>query len=536
MVNVILKTCMENGFLVDKEMLEMFSCLDEVSARELINFLKDMKIGEKVITKTVFIKNVEGLRRLLSGDSYCSFNEKMGIVIDKNIVVSKIEEKIENGRVVILSSPVVSPKKLEVGDFVKHFKARYDQMKKILQARDFENLASIRKIGLNRESYTIIAAIVDKRMTKNKNLVLEVEDPSGRVGVLVNQSKKELFDKAKNLLLDDIVAFSVSGSSEMLFANDVIFPDSYLQDKKRLDRDEWVVFSSDLHVGSKLFLEENVIKFVRWINGEEGDEKQREIAGKIRYLFLVGDNIDGVGVYPDQERLLSIKDIRGQYKRLAEILRMIRNDVKIILCPGQHDGVRVAEPQPVVNEEWSSDLHGIANLTLVSNPALIEIDGEFKVLMYHGASMHSIINEIDELRLNRGHDFPTKVVKEMLKRRHLAPTHGSVVYIPNEKEDQLLISTIPDVVATGDLHRADISSYNNILLVAGSCWQSITPFEEKVGNHPDPCKVPLLNLKTREIKIFDFSGNNNQDLTKINVRGESVGFSQQLFESGGERV
>ena len=28
---------------------------------------------------------------------------------------------------------------------------------------------------------------------------------------------------------------------------------------------------------------------------------------------------------------------------------------------------------------------------------------------------------------------------------------------------------------------------------------------QKVGCIPDPCKVPLLNLKTRELKIIDFS-------------------------------
>jgi len=42
-------------------------------------------------------------------------------------------------------------------------------------------------------------------------------------------------------------------------------------------------------------------------------------------------------------------------------------------------------------------------------------------------------------------------------------------------------------------------------LVTSSCWQSITPFEEKLGNIPEPCRVPLFNLKTREIKIIDFS-------------------------------
>ena len=275
-----------------------------------------------------------------------------------------------------------------------------------------------------------------------------------------------------------------------------------------------------MHVGSKLFLEKNVIKFINWINGNEGDEKQKEIARKVKYLFLVGDNIDGVGVYPEQDKMLEIKDIREQYKRLAEILNTIRKDIKIIMSPGQHDGVRVAEPQPIVDVSWSEDLHKVENLVLVPNPALVEIDGNFKILMYHGASMHSIINELDELRLNRGHDFPTRVVKEMLKRRHLAPTHGSVVYIPNEKEDDLVISQIPDVVATGDLHRSDISIYNNILLIASSCWQSITPFEEKGGNDPDPCKVPMLNLKTREIKILDFS--DTKEVENANLEGEKI--------------
>ncbi len=96
------------------------------------------------------------------------------------------------------------------------------------------------------------------------------------------------------------------------------------------------------------------------------------------------------------------------------------------------------------------------------------------------------------------------VVKELLKRRHLAPSHSSVVYIPNEK-DSLFIRRIPDIVTTGEIHRADVDSYNNILLIANSCWQEQTPYEEKVGNQPDPCKVPMLNLKTREIKILDFS-------------------------------
>lgn len=83
--------------------------------------------------------------------------------------------------------------------------------------------------------------------------------------------------------------------------------------------------------------------------------------------------------------------------------------------------------------------------------------------------------------------------------------HSGNVYVPSEKEDMLIINPTPDIMVTGDMHRTEVDTYNNVLIICCSCWQSITPFEEKVGNQPDPCKVPFLNLKTRELKILDFS-------------------------------
>ena len=146
-------------------------------------------------------------------------------------------------------------------------------------------------------------------------------------------------------------------------------------------------------------------------------------------------------------------------------------------------------------------------MILVSNPSLIKLkekDKEFKVLMYHGASIHGLINEIKELRELKAHKTPAKAVRHMLKRRHLAPTHSSVVYIPNEDKDPLVTNEIPDVLCTGEVHRLDIETYNGVLIITGSCWQAQTEFEEKVGNIPDPGKVPVLNLKSRELKVFDF--------------------------------
>lgn len=508
---------MENGFLLDKEMLSLLRELDEESAIQLVEVLKGLKIEEKVITKSVFSKNVEKIRKVLVGGKTKKVIENFFVSIGYSRV--EVDEGVgENVEQIggtddfkVLYSPSFLPRKIVVKDFVNSFKNRYEQIRNILRGRDLDNLTSIRRIGDSRENYTLIVSIVEKRITKNKNLLFEVEDLTGRARVLINANKEDIFNEAKDLMLDDIVAMKVSGNNEWLYANELIFPDAFLAEKRRHDKEVLVAFASDWHLGSTMFLEDNLKRFISWLNGNEGDEVQKTLAKKVKYLFITGDSVDGVGVFPGQENFLIQKDFRSQYKYLAELLGKIRKNIKIIICPGQHDAVWVGHPQPMIGEKWAPELHEMENVTLVANPAMIQIDGGFKVLMYHGAGMHTFVEEIEDIRLNYKHNSPTRVIKEVLKRRHLMPSHGALCdYIPIEKNDPLVISEVPDIITTGDWHRADVGVYNNILMIASSCWQSMTPFEEKVGNNPDPCKVPLLNLKTREVKILDFS----DDLTE----------------------
>src|SRR3989344_3565420 len=506
MAQEILKLCMSKGFLLDKEMLGIFSGLADEGARKVVEALGGIGIKERVISKILFQENFEKIRQVLISEEGV---EEIFTFFEESSSFKRIEEKkekvLDSGNLKFLSASAFPQKKIEVKDFVNHFRSRYEMMRKIFEERDFEYLTSIRKIGMNRGNHTVIGCVLNKRMTKNKNLMVEVDDLSGTAVILVNQNKKEVFEKGRELLDDDIVAFSVSGNSEMLFANDIFFPEARIEEKRYSEFDEYVAFISDLHAGSKMFLEENLRRFVRWLNGEEGDKEQKEIARKVRYLIINGDTIDGVGVYPSQEALLKEKTSVGQYGLLADILKGVRKDIKMIMGPGQHDAVWVGEPQPIIGDRWAPALYEIENLYLVPNPSLIEVDGGFKILMYHGGSINRFIDEIPYIRTNFGHKSPTTVVKEFLKRRHLAPMHGAMDYIPCEGDDPLVIKEVPDIITTGDRHRLQISEYNNILLIATSCFQSITPFDEKIGNVPDPAKVPIFNLKTREIKILDFS-------------------------------
>lgn len=510
----ILKTIRERGLLLEKDIFDLLNNFDDVAlAKDLLEGLERFS-GQKIITKAVLTKNFEYAQNLINklpGENK-SLLEKTFVKLGLSFEIRKEKEIVDKvavsgaGRTSfqVECFDTSASKKLEVGDFTGGFRARYQQIQRMLMGRPElqQNLVSVNKISNNRQSLAIIGIVVEKRITKNKNLIIKFEDLTGEISGVVRADNEEAFKKAEELQLDDIVGVRASGNRDLLFIFDIFFPDAILHQKVKFDEEVCVAFLSDVHAGSTMHLGKNLESFLEWLNSED------ESARKIKYLFFSGDNVDGVGIFPGQEDSLALKSMKEQYSLLASYLRKIPKHIKIFMCPGQHDAVRVAEPQPVIDKNYAPFLYELDNLILLTNPAIVKIiekEREFKILMYHGASIHSFINGIPELRATKAHKTPAKAVEHMLKRRHLAPTHSVVSYIPNANKDALVIGEVPDVLVTGEVHRLDIANYNGILIITGSCWQSQTPFEERVGNESEPCKVPVLNLKTRELKIFDFS-------------------------------
>ena len=148
------------------------------------------------------------------------------------------------------------------------------------------------------------------------------------------------------------------------------------------------------------------------------------------------------------------------------------------------------------------------NVFITSNPCYVNIGEKedfsgFLVLTYHGFSYPFYANSIPSLIKKRAMNCPEEIMKYLLKNRHLAPTHASTQYFPSE-EDGLLIKEIPDIFVSAHTHKCGVTYYNNILVISTSCWEEMTPYQEKFGNIPDHCKVPIFNLKTRKVKILDF--------------------------------
>ncbi|MEK6843981.1 MAG: metallophosphoesterase [Nanoarchaeota archaeon] len=511
----------ERGLLLEKNVLELLECLQDTGlAKEFLLQIEKIS-GQKYISTNLLnrnvefvqnvVKNLDGEKKNLIEKTFIKLGVSLEVIKESEIVDVKANIKNSDLPYKIFYANTKPDKKIEVKDFTGHFRARYQSLQRILMSRtELQNLVSIGKISSARTNLSIIGIVSEKRITKNKNLIIRFEDLSGSISALVRSDREEVFNKANELQLDDVVGIKASGNRDMIFIQDIFFPDAFIFDKTRFEEDINIAFLSDVHCGSYRHLGKQFENFLEWINSDDISAK------KIKYIFFVGDNVDGVGIFPGQEDVLELKSMTEQYDLLASYLKRLPKDITIFMCPGQHDAVRVAEPQPIIDKRYAESLYSVENLILVTNPCLIKLEEkgkEFKVLMYHGASIHSFINEIKELRDMKAHKCPAKAVRHMLKRRHLAPVHGEVVYIPNADLDPLVINEVPNILCTGEVHRLDIENYNGVLIMTGSCWQSQTPFEEKVGNVPDPCKVPVYSLKTGELKIFDFTG---EEVSKAN--------------------
>jgi len=420
----------------------------------------------------------------------------------------------DNSNLEIKFSYVDVAKKREPSDFSQLFKKRFIAIEKILRnRRELQNVTSINRILTKKakEDVAIIGLVLDIQKTKNGNIVLLMEDPTSQIKVIVNKTKPSIFSLTSEIVYDEALGITGTYMDGVIFATNILFPDIPLTTELKKSPDEcYAAFISDIHIGSNNFMAEEFNRFISWLNLEYGSDQHRAIAEKLKYLIIAGDLIDGVGIYPMQESELNIKDVVEQYSALAKLLSKIPPHIKIILSSGNHDAIRISEPQPPPYKDFAAALYSLPNVYFVSNPAVVNIHKSqnftgFDVLIYHGYSFDYYVANVDALRLKGGYKKGENILKFLLKKRHLAPTHSSTLYIPDVESDPLVIDLVPDFFATGHTHYTVVSNYRTTTLISGSCWQAKTAFQEKMGHEPQPCRVPIVNLQTRAVRILNFS-------------------------------
>ena len=384
----------------------------------------------------------------------------------------------------------------KVEDFVALFRDRFEALSEILRSRggSTRDIASLKKRG--REETRVIGMVTSIRPTKNGHRIMHLEDLSGTLTVLFPKSDSALLDLSQNIIPDEVIAVEGQLSKELFIAKQFFRPDVPIHEPNRIEEDIYVALLSDLHIGSNLFMEEQFKKFLHWINGSG---QQSELAGKVKYITIAGDLVDGVGVYPGQQNELATDDIFRQYEQLNYYLQQIPEYIEIVAIPGNHDAVRVAEPQPALSEEVLGPLKYLENFRCLGSPGYASLHG-FEVQMYHGASIHGIVPHTNNVTYER----PETVITEWLKRRHLHPVYGEKPPIVPEKRDYLAMRRVPDLLHVGDVHKNGYVTYRGVIGINSGCWQSVTPYQVKLGHHPTPCILPLVSLRSGKITILKF--------------------------------
>ncbi|MCF0226160.1 MAG: DNA-directed DNA polymerase II small subunit [Methanobrevibacter sp.] len=419
--------------------------------------------------------------------------EDTDITFERNLNKTNIEYDFE----IIQDTSKKSYTSGEIENLISYFKSRYEKLAKILQKRpELKTFQKVSEIEETQTSLSLILMVREIRTTKNGHKLIEFEDDTGTISILFSNKNEELFREAEKLVKDEVVGILADKNGDLAIGNQIIDPGVTRIEKKEMDFG--IVFLSDVHIGSLTFLEDAFNKFIDWINCDFGTEKQREIANDVKYLIIGGDIVDGVGVYPNQDKELAIKDITKQYNEAAKFLGRVRSDIKIIIAPGNHDASRVAEPQPAVPEEYAKALYQLDNVEFISNPGIVSLDG-INVLIYHGRSFDDLVMAVKDF----SHERNDILMEELLKKRHLAPIYGERTPLASELEDYLVIDQVPDVFHTGHVHINTYRKFNGIHLINSGTFQTQTEFQKIYNIEPTPAEVPVLHKgKYKHLKFI----------------------------------
>ena len=340
-----------------------------------------------------------------------------------------------------------------------------------------------------------IAGLLKSRNKLDKSYEIELEDESTDLKLLVTDGNN--IRKVESFLIDQMVIADIVFSKKIgkfivknCYSLDV--PAEVFQSVEGVEP-VYGVFLSDIHVGSKTFLNREFQDFLNWINGRSGD---LEVVSKIRYIVIAGDLVDGIGVYPGQEEELTELNLSKQYDEFAGLMAQIPKSIKIFVSPGNHDATRQALPQPPIFKRYAKTLYEMDNVILLGDPCLVRLHG-VNTLVYHGQSLVDIVGSSPGITF----DKPAEAMKVLLKARHLAPTHGST-RVALEEDDKLVIKIVPNIFHCGHIHTVQTLKYKGTLLINSGTWQDQTQFQKRMGIVPNPAIAVVVDLNSLKVKMM----------------------------------
>lgn len=403
----------------------------------------------------------------------------------------------------IISSPQIRHLSASADGFIQYFSNRFDSISHIFRRRrDVKNLVTTEDLqeGRKNNKISLIGLVYSKRKNKTGSFSLELEDKNGRVIGMIFQSDPDLLYKAEFILDDSILCFTGDWNGRILFIKDVYWPDVPFNYKPNHSyEDVLALFISDIHVGSKKFAGELFLRAIKFLNGDLESNKYNEVGKKVKYLFVAGDVVEGVGIYPGQVNDLTVDNIQFQYLLATEYFEQIRDDVEILIIPGNHDAARAAEPQTPISKEFAPELYKLDNVYMLGSPAYVKAHN-VEVLMTHGNSIMDINSAIPVIP----HETSIPAMVEMLKNRHLVPIYGRRTSIAPEAEDKLVITNIPDILHAGHTHITGDETYKGVTIINSGTFQYQTSYQKSMNINPTTGSTYVVNLQNLQRTNIDF--------------------------------
>jgi len=490
------------GYQLDREALSFLEMLPETFETESV-IKKAVEKAGGLPQRPMFISRdlLEGaVKEILPAKEA----EKPGIIeeVTGKEVFHPYAKEI-SAEIKIIADPTSTNSTGSVDDFLQCFRDRFNKMERLLRQRmDARGAVSIQEALNTRPNVEVktIGLVTDKRERK-RTIMLQIEDLESSATVMIPPSASQtVFEKAQKILLDQVICISVTRSrSDLLIASDIILPDIPERKPTHATDNVCIALTSDLHIGSRAFLKDIFNRFILWLNGKLGSTRDRGLAGLVKYVVIAGDLVDGIGVYPEQEKELEVSDIHEQYRIAAQYIEQIPDYIEVVIIPGNHDATRQALPQPAIPKKYAEPIYSVRKVTMLGDPATVQLHG-VNLLLYHGRSLEDVIGSVPHLTYDR----PEKAMELLLKARHVAPVYGKRTPIAPEPHDQLVIEEPPDIFHVGHIHINGYESYRGALLVNSGAWQTTTEYQRKMGLIPTPGRVPVVNLQTMQLTEMEF--------------------------------
>ncbi len=473
------------GMLLNPEALSILvENYDEKSIHTILSKLVEETGKEGVVVSKEAVERVIG----------STMKTEVSLGVHNQVLAKDIEERIK-----VLKSYEARQASDDLEARRRYFADRYSKISSILRSRvDMAPYYPLRKACSlpDRSEGKTIAMVYEKR---ENYLVVEDIDFTTKI-MIPKDCDRDLREKIGRLLPDSVVGVSFYVSNSRLFCRSLIFPDVPIKRFKPAEEDVSVILTSDIHYGSQKFSEKAFLRMIRWLREGGLTGREKEVSSRVKYIIIAGDLVDGVGVYPQQEKELKARSVEEQYVGLSTLLSQIPEYIKIIVIPGNHDATLRAIPQPPIFDEYLEKLDSSGNLLSLSNPCMVSLHG-VKFLVYHGTSMEDIAT----FAKNASYDRPENAMEIMLQLRHLAPVYGYRTPLLAQGQDDLVIDEVPDVFHTGHVHVFRNGVYREIKLINSGTWQERTKYQEQLGIMPTPNIAAVLMLKNGMVSQIRFA-------------------------------